>query len=153
MINRYSSRTTPLDESFLNRKLKGAVNYDRIAGYYCSSILEVAGESIENVSGKVRVICNSGINKEDAEVAKAADIRLRQEWCDFKPEEKYSSPESAERLSRLYRLLKSGKMEIRVIPDKVYGLMHGKAGIITYPDGSKTSFIGSINETMSAFKL
>ena len=31
--------------------------------------------------------------------------------------------------------------------------MHGKAGVITYDDGSKTSFIGSINETKSAFSL
>jgi hypothetical protein len=31
--------------------------------------------------------------------------------------------------------------------------MHGKAGVITYPDNTKTSFVGSINETKSAFKL
>lgn len=31
--------------------------------------------------------------------------------------------------------------------------MHGKAGVITYKDGSKTSFLGSINETKSAFTL
>ena len=37
-----------------------------------------------------------------------------------------------------------------MLPDEVYGLMHGKAGVITYPDGSKTSFLGSINETKSA---
>ncbi|MCL1876069.1 MAG: phospholipase D-like domain-containing protein [Synergistaceae bacterium] len=49
------------------------------------------------------------------------------------------------------RALKSGKMEVRVLPDKIYGLMHGKAGVITYADGGKTSFLGSINETKSAF--
>ena len=31
--------------------------------------------------------------------------------------------------------------------------MHGKAGVITYKDGSQTSFLGSINETKSAFTL
>ena len=45
----------------------------------------------------------------------------------------------------------SGKLEVKVLPDEVYGLMHGKAGVITYTDGTKTSFIGSINETKSAF--
>lgn len=39
------------------------------------------------------------------------------------------------------------KLEVKVIPDEIYGLMHGKAGVITYKDGSKTSFLGSINET------
>lgn len=152
MVNRYSTRTSRLDESFLNKKLKNAVKYDRIAGYFCSSILEVAGESIENISGKVRVICNSGLTKEDVDAAAAAQ-QMKQEWCSYKPEEKYAGMESTHRLARFYRLVKSGKMEVRVIPDEAYGLMHGKAGIITYPDGYKISFIGSINETKSAFQL
>ena len=152
MITRYSSRLQKLDETFLNRKLKNARNYDRIAGYFCSSILEVAGESIEAVQGTVRVICNSALTKEDVEVAGYAQS-LKQEWCDFEPELKYNSPESIERLARLYRLLKSGKLQVRVIPDETYGLLHGKAGIITYPDGTQTCFLGSINETKSAFKL
>lgn len=79
--------------------------------------------------------------------------RKKQEWCAYEPEEKYTSDKSVERLVRLHRLLVSGKLEVRVIPDEVYGLMHGKAGVITYDDGSKTSFIGSINETKSAFSL
>lgn len=152
MINRYSSRLTKLDEGFLNKKLKNARNYDRIAGYFCSSILEVAGENIEAVSGKVRIICNSNLEKEDVDIAVKAQ-QMKQEWCEYGPEEKYSSPAAQDRLSRLYRLLASGKLEVRVIPDEVYGLMHGKAGVITYNDGSKTSFLGSINETKSAFSL
>ena len=152
MISRYSTRLQPLDEAFLNKKLKGAQSYDRIAGYFCSSILEVAGESIANVKGTVRVICNSGLTREDVETAAYAR-KIQQEWCESDPEDKYSSSESAQRLKLLYDLLKSGKLQIRVIPDEIYGLMHGKAGVITYAGGKKTSFIGSINETKSAFKL
>lgn len=151
-MNRYSSRRHKLDKQFLIEKLKDAVSYDRIAGYFCSSILEVAGESIENVEGKVRVICNSGLLPEDVAVANYAQ-KMKLEWCEFSPEEKYVSPESSNRLSTLYRLLSDGKLEIRVIPDQVFGLMHGKAGVITYKDGSKTSFLGSINETKSAYTL
>lgn len=151
-MDRYSSRRHKLDKQFLNEKLKSAVSYDRIAGYFCSSILEVAGESIGNVEGKVRVICNSGLLPEDIAVANYAQ-KMKQEWCEYSPEEKYTSPESSQRLSTLFNLLTSGKLEIRVIPDQVFGLMHGKAGVITYKDGSKTSFLGSINETKSAFTL
>lgn len=151
-MKRYSSRRHKLDKQFLNEKLKDAVSYDRIAGYFCSSILEVAGESIENVRGKVRVICNSGLLPEDVAVANYAQ-KMKQEWCEFSPEEKYNSPESSKRLSTLFQLLSSGKLEIRVIPDQVFGLMHGKAGVITYKDGSRTSFLGSINETKSAYTL
>lgn len=152
MVNRYSSRLERLDEAFLNKKLINARSYDRIAGYFCSSILEVAGESIEGVSGIVRVICNSGLSKEDVDVANYAQ-KVKQEWCGSLPEEKYTSPESALRLRRLYKLIKEGKLQIRVIPDEAYGLMHGKAGVIRYNDGTATSFLGSINETKSAFRL
>ena len=152
MVKHYSSRGMKLDQQFLHEKLKGAVSYDRIAGYFSSSILEVAGESIEKVAGKVRVICNSNLLPEDIKVANYAQ-KMKQEWCEVSPEEKYNTPESSARLSRLYNLLISGKLEVRVIPDEIFGLMHGKAGVITYQDGSKTSFLGSINETKSAFTL
>lgn len=152
MINRYSSRLSGLDESFLNKKLKGAAGYDRIAGYFCSSVLEVAGESIEAISGTVRVICNSTLSKEDIYTAVCAQS-IKQEWCEFEPEIKYASATSKKRLELLYRLLKNKKLQIKVISNEVYGLMHGKAGVITYKDGRKTCFIGSINETKSAFKL
>lgn len=99
-MNRYSSMRYKLDQQFLKEKLKNAVSYDRIAGYFCSSILEVAGESIENVEGKVWVICNSGLLPEDIAVANYAQ-KMKQEWCEFSPEEKYASPESSIRLSSL----------------------------------------------------
>ena len=148
MLNRYSSRTADLGKQFLKEKLAGAVSYDRIAGYFCSSILEVAGEEIELIQGKTRVICNSGLDPSDIAVAKKLQ---RTEWNEFKPEEIYATQSGMSRLKKLYNLLKSGKLEVKVLPDKIYGLMHGKAGVITYPDGSKTSFLGSINETKSAF--
>ena len=44
----------------------------------------------------------------------------------------------------------TGRVEIRVVPkDRVF--IHGKAGVIEGADGSKTCFLGSINETKSAF--
>jgi len=149
MLNRFSSRKTNLGKQYLVDRLQGAVSYDRIAGYFCSSVLEIAGESMEQVKGKVRIICNSGISPEDVKVAGLAAMHLKQEWCEYQPEEKYTSPAQAERLMRLYKLLSTGQMEIRVLPDDVYGLMHGKAGVITYEDGRSVAFIGSMNETKS----
>jgi len=150
MIKRFSSRKTDMGKQYLVDRLQGAVSYDRIAGYFCSSVLEIAGEAMERVQGKVRIICNSSLSPEDVKVAGYAATRMKQEWCEFKPEEKYTSPAEAQRLMRLYQLLSSGKLEIRVLPDDVYGLMHGKAGVISYEDGRKASFIGSMNETKSA---
>lgn len=80
-------------------------------------------------------------------------MKMKREWCEFLPEEKYSDEISALRLKKLYQLLLSKKLEVKVIPNEVYGLMHGKAGVITYKDGSKTSFLGSINETKNAYTV
>lgn len=139
-----------MSASLLNEKLKNAVNYDRIAGYFSSSILEVAGENLENIEGKVRVICNSGLDIKDVETARLAHSSIRKEWCDFKPEE---LPKNTKRFKKLYELLSTRKMEVKVLPDERFGLVHGKAGVITYKDGTQTSFMGSANETYSGWKL
>ncbi|MBR2257287.1 MAG: DEAD/DEAH box helicase family protein [Blautia sp.] len=150
MLNRFSSRKTDLGKQYLAEHLQGAVSYDRIAGYFCSSVLEIAGEAMEQIPGRIRIICNSGLSPEDVKIAGLAASQIKQEWCAFKPEEAYTSPAESQRLHRLYDLLSTGRMDIRVLPDDVYGLMHGKAGVITYEDGRRLAFIGSMNETKSA---
>ncbi len=150
-MQRYSSRRKGLDNEFLDRKLKGAVRYDRIAGYFRSSILEVAGEALEKLDGTIRVVCNSDVSIQDVETAKAAQQAIRRSWCAGSPEQlpQLSYP----RLARLFTFLTQGKMQVRVLPDEIFGLIHGKAGVITYADGSKTSFLGSVNESKTAWKL
>ena len=151
MLRRFSSRRQHLDTGFLRPRLSAAKAYDRIAGYFSSSILEVAGEALESVEGMVRVVCNSGLTREDVEIAKLAQAAMRWEWCDTKPE---ALPDEArERFRRLFHLLAAGKLLVRVLPDDVFGLIHGKAGVITLADGSKTAFLGSANESRSAFRL
>src|SRR5665647_851267 len=151
MIKRFSSRREPLDVSFLNKRIEGAKSYDRIAGYFSSSILEVAGEALDSVDGKVRVVCNSQLEAEDVKTAQAALAAIRKEWCSEEPEK--MGAESRGRFAKLYGYLKSRKLQVRVLPDHAFGLIHGKAGVITKSDGTKTAFMGSINETFSAWKL
>lgn len=150
MIKRYSTRREAISASLLHNHLQNAKQYDRIAGYFSSSILEVAGESLEQVEGKIRVICNSGLDVKDVLTAQLAQNAMRREWCDFKPEE---LPDSSRRFRKLYELLSSGKLEVKVIPDEKFGLIHGKAGVITLQDGTKTSFLGSANETYSGWRM
>ena len=61
-LQRFSSRQTRLGHSVLRDQLRGAASYDRIAGYFRSSVLEVAGEEIEAVAGLVEVVCNADLN-------------------------------------------------------------------------------------------
>ena len=87
LIQRFSSRRQKLSQSFLAERLRGAKSYDRIAGYFCASIIETAGEALESVEGQIRVVCNSGLDPQDVATARAAASALRQEWCGFKPED------------------------------------------------------------------
>ena len=150
-LERHSSRRRPLDAGFLTPRLAGARSYDRIAGYFSSSILEVAGEAFEQVRGGVRIVCNSHLSRADVEVAKAAQAAMRREWCESRPEALGDA--ARPRFRRLYDGLRSGKLAVRVLPDEVFGLIHGKAGVVTLADGRRTSFLGSANESASAFRL
>ena len=54
-IRRFSSRTHRLDASFLMQHLAGARSYKRIAGYFTSSLFEVAGEALEQRANGVNL--------------------------------------------------------------------------------------------------
>ena len=151
MLTRHSSRRSRLDQTVLNLHLDGAVAYDRIAGYFRSSLFEVAGEAIATVKGPVRIVCNSDLDPQDLITAAAAQAALRRSWCSGKPEE--ASPAALPRYRALYAALTSKKVEVRVWPDSAFGLIHGKAGIVRRADGSATAFLGSVNESASAWKL
>jgi superfamily II DNA or RNA helicase len=155
-IRRYSSRRHRLDQSFLVPRLRAARAYDRIAGYFCSSIIEAAGEELEAVSGQVRMICNSDLDPLDVASARAARDAIRRSWCAWTPErllEGATAGIARKRFHRLYELLRSGKLVVRVLPNQAFGLEHGKAGLIQLADGSWTSFIGSANESFSAWRM
>jgi SNF2 family DNA or RNA helicase len=150
MINRFSSRRESISDSLLNKRLKNAKSYDRIAGFFRSSIFEVAGESLDSVSGTIRIVSNSELLAEDVRTAKLANASMRKEWCSGKPE---ALENATFRFKRLYEFLKSGKLLVRVLPNDRFGLIHGKAGIITLENGEKTAFLGSVNESKTAWKI
>lgn len=151
MLKRHSSRRNRLDHAVLNQRLEGAVSYDRIAGYFRSSLFEVAGEAIAKVTGPVRIICNSDLDPQDLITAAAAQAALRRSWCSGLPED---APTAAlPRYKALYDALLNKRMEVRVLPDSAFGLIHGKAGVLRKADGSAIAFLGSVNESASAWKV
>jgi len=147
-IQRFSSRRQRLDHAFLSEKLKGAKSYKRIAGYFRSSIFELVGEEIAAISN-VQIVCNSELDAADVAVSKhVRETSLKERWNEAPSE--VEALLHRDRYRRLHELLTSGRVEIRVVPkDRVF--IHGKAGVIEAADGSKTCFLGSINETKSAF--
>jgi SNF2 family DNA or RNA helicase len=145
MIYRFSSRKNNLGDAFFQNALENASAYDRIAGYFSSSIIEIAGEHIGRMKGKVRIVCNSQLQADDVKFIKDQPHAMKLEWCEGKPEEKLAN--IPQRLIKLYDFLVTGKMEVRVLPGDAFGLIHGKAGIISKNNGKEIAFMGSMNET------
>lgn len=146
-IQRFSSRTSRLDTEFLRNSLKCATKYYRIAGYFRSSIFELISEEISQIP-EVKIVCNSELDINDFKVAANRDRAIKENW-----NENDLAAESIlqqRRYQLLDDLLKSGNVEIRVVPrDALF--LHGKAGSIHYADGGRKSFIGSVNESRNAF--
>jgi superfamily II DNA or RNA helicase len=147
-IRRFSSRTHRLDHSFLVEQLKGARSYRRIAGYFTSSLFEVAHEWLEQIPD-VKIVCNVDIHPDDLKIAQLRESKMLGRW-------NANAIEAEALLNRdryrcLDTFLQKHGQAIRVAPDSVCGFVHGKAGVIELEDGRKVGFIGSMNETRSGW--
>ncbi|MGF1482570.1 MAG: phospholipase D-like domain-containing anti-phage protein [Cyanophyceae cyanobacterium] len=149
LIKRFSSRTHSLDRTVLTEYLKEARRYHRIAGYFTSSLFEVAGEYLEGIE-EVQIVCNSDVRSEDVKVAKVYESKLlgRLNRSPVEAESLLNKP----RYQRLYQFLGKHPHAIRVAPDDFCGFVHGKAGVIELRDGRRLGFIGSMNETRAGWQ-
>ena len=148
-IRRFSSRTHKLDSSFLLEHLKGARSYKRIAGYFTSSLFEVAHELIEAIP-EVKIVCNVDIHPDDLKVAQLRESKMIGRWNEQDIETEALL--NRDRYRRLDSFLAKHGQVIRVAPDSICGFLHGKAGVIECVDGRKLGFMGSMNETSSGWQ-
>ncbi|GHU10646.1 DEAD/DEAH box helicase [Betaproteobacteria bacterium] len=148
-IRRFSSRTDPLDASFLMQHLAGAKSYKRIAGYFTSSLFEVAGEVLEQIP-EVKIVCNVDIHPDDLKVAQLRESKMLGRWNERALE--VEALLHRERYRLLDAFLQTHHQAVRVAPDNICGFVHGKAGVITLADGRRLGFIGSMNETYSGWR-
>ena len=148
-IRRLSSRTHRLDSSFLLQHLQGARSYRRIAGYFTSSLFEVANELLESIP-EVKIVCNVDIHPDDLKVAQLRETKMVGRWNDRALEAEALL--NRDRYRRLDAFLAKHGQAVRVAPDSICGFLHGKAGVIELADGRKLGFVGSMNETSSGWQ-
>ena len=148
-IRRFSSRTHRLDASFLMQHLAGARSYKRIAGYFTSSVFEVAGEALEHIP-EVKIVCNVDIHPDDLKVAQLRESKMLGRWNERALEAEALL--NRERYRRLDAFLAKHGQAVRIAPDDICGFVHGKAGVITLADGRRLGFIGSMNETRNGWQ-
>ena len=85
LISRFSSRNHRLSHVFLKDRLTGATTYDRIAGYFRSSVFDLIHEEISTID-RVRIVCNADHDPRDLTAAtlsqKARDQAQVERWHD-----------------------------------------------------------------------
>ena len=135
---RFTPLEGPLLETFLRPRLVGASEYGRISGYFRSTALLPVRDLLERIP-RIRLLCNAELDTRDIDTA-----RMAGSFGDG------PLPEG-DRFRTLFDLLRSGRLEVRVVQDTALPFLHGKAGLIRYPDGRARAFIGSVNDTHRAW--
>ncbi len=138
--------------------LDASVTYDRAVGYFRSSIFAVIGQPFLDFArrgGKARFICSPSITEEDAKAIESGYLQ-REEAIERAitrdVDELLSDPVSDHRAKLLATFIKFGTLDIKVaIRSGGNGIYHEKIGIFSDGNGHHVSFLGSANETWSAW--
>ncbi len=138
--------------------LSAAVRYARAVGYFRSSIFSIVGRPFLEFArrgGTARLVCSPSITEDDAQ-AIASGYLSRDEAIAQALErdlhEFLSDPALESRTKLLATLIECGALDIRLaVRSNGTGIYHEKIGIFTDGVGERVSFIGSSNETWSAW--
>lgn len=144
-------------KDFLIPSLKEAVIYKRSVGFFSSSVFELLGVGLKqfiNNGGIIKIICSSEMSKEDLEaiqlgyaLKKAKSYKLFED--DFN---KTIEDLDNENLIQMVNLISNGQMNVIVVDvKKSKGMYHDKIGILEDVEKNKVLFIGSPNESLSAY--
>lgn len=154
----YRSDRDDAVEDFYAPSISQSVKYSRAVGYFRSSIFLITGESIVDFvkrGGSIRLICSPSMAAEDIRAIElghetlesgalksiATDIDLM-----------IGSAGSTYSVTVLATLIKIKALEIKIaIRTSGSGIYHEKIGIFEDRMSNKVSFIGSSNETLSAW--
>lgn len=151
----YASGEGSALRDFYEPVLHCATLYDRAVGYFSSGVFAVAGlafSSFAQRGGHMRLICSPYLSQEDFEVlarGTRGDEREQARQSLLRSLEENNLPGGTEILATLLSL---GVLEVRIaIPAVGEGIFHSKVGVMTDARGETLSFIGSANESASAW--
>lgn len=154
-----TGESDPVDQ-FYRPCLARAVSYDRAVGYFRSSIFNIVGEPLLEFArrgGKMRLVCSPSITDDDATAiangyAERDEVIGKALTKDI--EAMLSDSALASQTQILATLVKTSALDIRLaIRKDGSGIYHEKIGVFADATGQRVSFIGSANETWSAWHI
>jgi superfamily II DNA or RNA helicase len=145
-------------EGFYVPCLSAAKTYSRAVGYFRSTIFLVVGQALVDFArrgGIIRLVCSPSITEEDAnaiiagyaEQSSAVALAIDRDLDSLLKDDVTSY-----RARVLATLIKVGALDIRLaLRPKAAGIYHEKIGIFQDDQLQRVSFLGSANETWSAW--
>lgn len=155
--DRYATNRDDLISAFYEPCLGASTAYCRAVGYFSSSILLLAAETVADFAeqgNEMRIICSPELSQEDIEaLSKGYERRekIGEALCRVIGEA-VEDPLGRPMVEFLATLVAVGCLDMRVaFHSKAQGIFHDKVGIFHDAAGHTVSFTGSSNETLNAW--
>ncbi len=156
----YNKAENDVAEEFYLPCMRVATKYDRISGYFGSTIYIIAWNALKDfvaANGKMRVICSPYLSDEDqaalAEGYSARNSAILTNSLKEEVEALFASPYLSAPARLLAYLVSEGIVDIKIAiagnssAANVKRLFHDKVGIFSDSTGNSVGFRGSMNET------
>ncbi|HUW95208.1 MAG TPA: DEAD/DEAH box helicase family protein [Anaerolineae bacterium] len=154
----YSTGSRDLITEFYMPCLGAAGRYDRAAGFFRSSLFALIGVAMSDFAlrgGVFRLICSPCLDGDDIEAIRQGMEKRKavERRVDYEIQRVLEYPENVPVVVFLATLIAAGAMDIRLAcrPEHA-GIFHTKLGVF-HDDSHAVSFIGSSNETFSAWDM
>ena len=158
--------STDILREFYVPVLSAGKTYDRLTGYFSSTILSLAARGVAGLianGGKMRLIASPQFSAQDIDVLtnnpneSDLDELVSQLFLKLVSDvEELALRIQRDHLKALAWMLRDGFLEIRVLVprelDGRSGMFHSKVGILSDSFGNRISFSGSVNETAAAWR-
>lgn len=159
----YDSFTDDCVNDFYRPALKDCTLYQRSSGYFSSTTFaHVAKEILDFIDekGRIELIASPQMSKSDILILEQSDLEREKILGSFFLESLRNDPDNLKlQFSKLMGYMLTNKidgkpqLEIKIaIPVTGPGIYHQKIGIMTYDNGERIAFTGSINETGMGWK-
>ena len=145
-------------EDFYKPALKNCELYQRLSGYFSSSVFaHIAIEILEFIEtgGRMELVTSPELSQTDKEIFEQSVLE-REKLCSsiFLPDLKNDPDNLKLEFSKImgymltHQIDNKPQLEIKIaIPSSGAGIFHQKVGILHYGNGERIGFSGSINET------
>ncbi len=144
--------------NFFRPCLREASRYDRAVGYFRSTVFLLIGQDLIDFSikgGKVRLICSPQLEENDIETLMMSKKHSEEILTNIVLKEfaeLLKNDKTKYRAKVLATLIACGALEIRLaIRDSHVGIYHEKLGVFYDNINNAVSFLGSSNESLSAW--